>query len=156
MPPRARLDVLSLAVFASFLVVVAVVAVWERGTDRATPPPADSPDAVVATYVAAILAGDVALARSTFDASLAARCSAARLSRIVAGARDLAGHDVTSRIVGRGTLSDGRLRIDVRFVTTWVEPPFSVGEDVSTASFTLHVVDDVWQMTTVGWPEPCP
>ena len=139
------------------LVVLAAVVVVLR------PPPAafapDSPEGTVMRYVGAVLVGDVALARATFGADLAAACPP---SRFATRARESLWWDATTgrddwhvALLDVATLSDGRVRVRVRVGRTVVAPPFDVDASASEHVFVLAFEDGAWRITDFDWPIPC-
>lgn len=153
----ARRWLVATATTVAVLIALAVLIVALR------PPPTvfapDSPEGTVQAFVAAVIDGDLALARAQFAAELAARCPASTFGTRVREAlwwgesqrRD----DWHVRLVETATLSDGRTRVRVRVERTVASPPFDVGSSTSEHAFVLVLEDGVWRIASFDWPSPC-
>lgn len=155
MSARRWLVATTLAVAALIAFAAWVVAV------RPSPPAfgPDTPEGVVQRYVAAVIDGDLALARSTFAADLAARCPPSTFGMRVREAwwwdesprRD----EWHVRLLETTTLSDGQVRVRVGVERIAAAPPFDVGSTTSEHAFVLAMVDGAWRLTSFDWPSPC-
>lgn len=140
------------------LIALAALVVALRPGDVVAPP--GSPEATVQTYVRAAIDGDLAAARATFAADLAAACPASVFGTRVrdalwwgsgAEARD----DWHVRVVETAPLSDGRQRVRVRVQRTVASPPFDVSSMTSEHAFMLVFEGGSWRIATFDWPSPC-
>jgi hypothetical protein len=154
----ARRWLVATGITVAVLVALAALVVALRPNEVAFDP--DTPEGTVQRYVTAVIDGDLALARSTFAAALAARCPASTFGTRVreglwwdeAGRRD----DWHVRLLETVTLSDGQVRVRVRAERIAAAPPFDVGSTSREHAFVLAVEDGVWRLTSLDWPSPCP
>lgn len=120
----------------------------------------ETPEGTVQRNVAAVIDGDLALARSAFAADLAARCPASTFgTRVREGLWWDDGEDRDEwhvRLLGTSTLSDGQVRVRVRVERLAAAPPFDVGSSASEHASVLAREDGAWRLTSFDWPSPCP
>ncbi|MDF1522055.1 MAG: hypothetical protein P1P87_04460 [Trueperaceae bacterium] len=145
------------AVLIAVLIALAALAMALRPSEVAFDP--DTPEGTVQRYVVAVIDGDLALARSTFAADLAARCPA---SSFAARVREgLWWGEAVDRdewhvlLLETATLSDGQVRLRVRVERLAAAPPFDVGTRTSEHAFVLAFEDGAWRLTSFDWPSPC-
>ena len=154
----ARGWLVATGITVAVLVALAALVVALRSSEVAFDP--DAPEGTVQRYVAAVIDGDLALARSTFAAALAIRCPTSAFARSVSEGirwdepdrRD----DWHVRLVDTATLSDGQVRVRVLAERIAAAPPFDVGSTAREHAFVLAVEDGAWRLTAFDWPSPCP
>lgn len=153
----ARRWLVATAATVVVLIALAVLVVALRPSDVAAPP--GSPEAAVQAYVRAVLDGDLAAARATFAADLAAACPPSVFGTRVRDALWWGGaatrDDWHVRVLDSAALSDGRHRVRVRVQRTVASPPFDVGSMTSEHAFVLALEDGAWKLASLEWPAPC-
>jgi hypothetical protein len=147
------------ATAATVAVLIALAALVVALRPRQTVFAPDTPEGTVQAYVAAVIDGDLALARSQFGADLEARCPASTFGTRVREELwwgDTQGRDDWHvRLLETATLSDGRVRVRVRVERTIASPPFDVSSMTSEHAFVLVLEDGAWRIDAFDWPRAC-
>jgi hypothetical protein len=153
----ARRWLVATAVTVAVLIALSVLIVALRPAQTAFDP--DTPEGTVQAYVAAVIDGDLALARSHFAADLAARCPASvfgtRTREALWWGEAERRDDWHVRLLETATLSDGQVRVRVRVERTVASPPFDVGSMTSEHAFVLVLEDGAWRIAAYDWPRTC-
>ena len=109
--------------------------------------------------VAAVIKGDLAMARSHFADDLEARCPASvfgtRTREALWWGTTERRDDWHVRLLETATLSDGRVRVRVRVERTGASPPFEVTSMTSEHAFVLVFEDGAWRIDAFDWPRAC-
>lgn len=153
----ARRWLVATVVTVAVLIALAALVVALRPQQAVFAP--DTPEGTVQAYVAAVIEGDLALARSHFAADLEARCPASVFGTRVrealwwgtADRRD----DWHVRLLETATLSDGQVRVQVRVERTVASPPFDVSSMTSEHAFFFVLEDGAWRIASFDWPRSC-
>lgn len=153
----ARRWLVATAATVAILIVFAALVVVLRPSVTAFGP--DTPEGTVQAYVAAVIDGDLALARSSFAADLAARCPASAFDLDVHEALSWGGAQRASdwhvRHLESVALSDGQVRVRVRVQRTLASPPFDVSSTTREHTFVLALEGEAWRITAFDWPSSC-
>ena len=153
----ARRWLVATAATVAALIVLAALVVALRPSEAAFGP--DTPEGTVQGYVAAVIDGDLALARSAFAADLMARCPASTFGLRVREALSWGGTQRESdwhvRYLGSAPLSDGQVRVRVQVQRTLASPPFDVSSMTSEHAFVLVLDAGAWRIAAFDWPRSC-
>jgi hypothetical protein len=153
----ARRWLVATAATVAVLIALAALVVALRPQQAVFAP--DTPEGTVQAYVAAVIDGDLALARSHFAADLEARCPASvfgtRTREALWWGTTERRDDWHVRLLETATLSDGRVRVRVRVERTGASPPFEVTSMTSEHAFVLVFEDGAWRIDAFDWPRAC-
>jgi len=153
----ARRWLVATAVTVAALIALAALVVALRPQEAVFAP--DTPEGTVQGYVAAVIDGDLALARSHFAAELADRCPASvfgtRVREALWWGETRGRDDWHVRHLETATLSDGRVRVRIRIERTIASPPFDVSSMTSEHAFLLVLEDGAWRIDAFDWPSAC-
>lgn len=105
-----------------------------------------SPEAVVQSYIQAVLDGDGEAAWNLLTPDLQRRCSPADLD-------DHYGRGGSRTVVLIETDIDGDIaRVDLEFTTSYGDDPFDVSEYTNREQARLRLVDNEWRISMAPWP----